>query len=109
MSVKKALGANIRKYRKERKYTLETLSERLEISIKHLNNIELGKDFTSARLLEAIATELKVPYSALFHVPQQYPATSIGRIVAEEMQTFEERVMERLPDMFTRDSRNDVE
>ena len=103
MSVKKVLGTNIRKYRKGYKYTLEVLSEKLGISIKHLNNIELGKDFASARLLDAIALELSVPYSALFYVPHKYPATSIGKIVAEEMQVFEERVLERLPDMFTHD------
>ena len=47
------------------------LSERLDISVKHLSTMETGKVFASAELIEKIAIELDVSISALFYTPDE--------------------------------------
>lgn len=71
MDVKKLFGENLKKYRKKKKYTQEELAEKLDVGINHLANIEIGKKFVSADLLQKISKTLNVPYSALFYDPKQ--------------------------------------
>ena len=54
------LGNQIRKYRKLRKLTQEGLSEKVEISSKHISRIENGKTEISALNLVTIANALQV-------------------------------------------------
>ena len=49
-TIPQLFGRNVRKYRKARKLTQEQLSEKLEISQKHLSIIETGTQFASASL-----------------------------------------------------------
>jgi len=54
-------------YRKAKKLSQEQLAEKLEISIKHLSNMETGKVFASAELIETIAIVLDVSIASLFY------------------------------------------
>ena len=67
MNVKEIFGNNIHEYRKSKKLSQEQLAEKLGISIKHLSNMETGKVFASAELIETIAIVLEVSVSALFY------------------------------------------
>jgi len=67
MNIKKILGDNIRYYRKEIGLTQETLSKKLNITAKHLSNIESGHKFVSAEILQKIIIVLGVKPSALFY------------------------------------------
>lgn len=71
MDVKQVFGENLRYYRRKLGYTQETLAEKLDIGTTHLANLEIGKKFVSAGLLQNISKTLNVPYSALFYNPEQ--------------------------------------
>lgn len=71
MSLKQIFGNNLHSYRKLRGLSQEQLSERLDISVKHLSTMETGKVFASAELIEKIAIELAVSISALFYTPDE--------------------------------------
>lgn len=71
MSLKQIFGNNLHSYRKLRGLSQEQLSERLDISVKHLSTMETGKVFASAELIEKIAQELDVSISALFYTPDE--------------------------------------
>ena len=71
MNVKEIFGTNIHTYRKQKKFSQEQLAEKLEISVKHLSNMETGKVFASAELIETIALVLEVSVAALFYSPEE--------------------------------------
>ena len=60
------LGQNVRKFRKMAGLTQSQLSERLEITQKHLSVIETGAQFASAPLISRICKELSVTPGMLF-------------------------------------------
>lgn len=60
------LGQNIRKFRKMAGLTQSQLSEKLEITQKHLSVIETGAQFASAPLIARICKELSVTPGMLF-------------------------------------------
>lgn len=91
MNVKEVFGANIHSYRKEKKWSQEQLAEKVDISLKHLSNMETGKVFASAELIEKIARALGVSVSALFYTVQEKSFDSsdfrkIEKIIEEESQ-----------------------
>lgn len=91
MNVKEIFGTNIHTYRKQKKLSQEQLSERLEISVKHLSNMETGKVFASAELIETIALVLEVSVAALFYSPEEKSfdesdISNIENIIEEESQ-----------------------
>jgi len=51
MNVKAIFGANLKAYRKEKKLSQEQLSEKVDITAKHLSEIERGIVFASASSL----------------------------------------------------------
>lgn len=59
-------GRNVQLYRKKAGLTQEQLSERLEISQKHLSIIENGAQFASASLIDRMCAELGVSVGNLF-------------------------------------------
>ena len=71
IALKQLFGHNLHSYRKLRELSQEQLAEKLEISIKHLSEMETGKVFASAELIEKIAKELNVSISALFYTPDE--------------------------------------
>ena len=60
------LGQNIRKFRKMAGLTQSQLSEKLEITQKHLSVIETGAQFASAPLISRLCKELDVTPGMLF-------------------------------------------
>jgi transcriptional regulator with XRE-family HTH domain len=66
MSVKSSFGRNLKLYRKEKQLSQEELSEKVDISVKHLSAIERGLTFVSADLLEKLSTCLEIPIFFFF-------------------------------------------
>jgi transcriptional regulator with XRE-family HTH domain len=66
MDLKAVLGANLKHYRRERHLSQEELSEKVDISVKHLSAIERGLTFVSADLLEKVTQCLGVSAAVLF-------------------------------------------
>jgi transcriptional regulator with XRE-family HTH domain len=66
MEIKKIFGSNLKRYRKEKHLSQEELSEKVDISVKHLSKIERGLTFVSADLLEKLSDSLEVSIARLF-------------------------------------------
>ena len=91
MSVKEIFCLFIHEYRKQNGLSQEELAEQIDISIKHMSNLETGKVFASAELIEKIAQALDVSVSALFYTAQEKSFDSsdfskIEKIIEEEAQ-----------------------
>lgn len=91
MNAKKIFGNNLHRYRKKMGFSQEKLSEELDISIKHLSDLETGKSFVSAELLENISQTLHVSLSNLFYAPdekliEETDWSKIEEIITEESQ-----------------------
>ena len=89
MDVKKIFGKNLHRYRKRNGFSQEKLSETLDISTKHLSDLETGKSFVSAELLENISQVLNISPSALFFTPDEISLddsdwSKIEDIIAQE-------------------------
>jgi len=61
MDIKIIFGENLKYYRKAKRLSQEQLSEKVDISVKHLSAIERGLNFVSADLLEKLACSVDVP------------------------------------------------
>jgi len=66
MNMKTIFGKNLKFYRKAKKLSQEQLSEKVDISVKHLSSIERGLTFVSADLLEKLAIFIDVPVFYFF-------------------------------------------
>jgi len=66
MDIKLILGRNLKRYRKKARLSQEELSEKVDISIRHLSKIERGLSFVSADLLEKLSENLNVSAARLF-------------------------------------------
>ena len=66
MEVKILFGSNLKRFRKERHLSQDQLSEKVDISVKHLSKIERGLTFISADLLEKLSHSLNVSVARLF-------------------------------------------
>ena len=60
------LALNIKKYRKLRGFSQESLAERAHTSTTHIGMIEIGKKFPSPKMLEQIAEALGIDTPELF-------------------------------------------
>jgi len=61
MDIKAVFGENLKFYRKAKHLSQEQLSEKVDISVKHLSSIERGLTFVSSDLLEKLAHSIEVP------------------------------------------------
>jgi len=66
MEVKTLFGLNLKHFRKEKRLSQEQLSEKVDISVKHLSKIERGLTFVSADLLDKLSFCLEVSIARLF-------------------------------------------
>ena len=66
MDLKSIFGRNLKFYRKTKRLSQEQLSEKVDISIKHLSSIERGLTFVSADLLQRLAISVEIPVFYLF-------------------------------------------
>lgn len=65
MKIRKILGSNIRKARKQHRLTQDQLSEKVNLTSKHVSMIETGNRFVSAKSLEKIVEVFDVKPSML--------------------------------------------
>jgi len=73
---------NLKKYRKRAGLTQKQLSERLEISQKHLSFIETGVHFASASLIDRICRELNISCGDLFASEKDVNIKEVNMICA---------------------------
>ena len=66
MDIKFIFGKNLKFYRKAKHFSQEQLSEKVEISVKHLSSIERGLTFVSSDLLEKLAFSVEIPIFYFF-------------------------------------------
>ena len=66
MDIKSIFGENLKFYRKTKHLSQDQLSEKVDISVKHLSSIERGLTFVSADLLEKLAFSVGVPVFYFF-------------------------------------------
>ena len=66
MDLKVIFGENLKFYRKAKHLSQGQLSEKVDISVKHLSSIERGLNFVSADLLEKLAVSVDVPVYYFF-------------------------------------------
>lgn len=66
--LKKALGENIKRYRKLHKLTQEHLAELVEIDQRQLARIEAGESFATAETIEKISEKLNISINHLFNI-----------------------------------------
>jgi transcriptional regulator with XRE-family HTH domain len=71
MEIKTLFGTNLKHYRKEKHLSQEQLSEKANISVKHLSKIERGLTFVSSDLLEKLSGILDIPIAKLFCKPNE--------------------------------------
>lgn len=79
MELKKALGKNIRKFRKLHNITQEKLAEIIGIEVNSISSIETGKYFPSSENLVKISNALKISLSDLFNIKEEYTTESCFR------------------------------
>jgi transcriptional regulator with XRE-family HTH domain len=90
MNVKYIFGENLKFYRKLKNLSQEQLSEKVDISIKHLSSIERGLTFVSSDLLEKLSFFMGVPVFSFFvnkneNIYDENILNSIDRIVEEHL------------------------
>ena len=66
MEIKILFGLNLKRFRKDKHLSQDQLSEKVNISVKHLSKIERGLTFVSADLLEKLSYSLDVSIARLF-------------------------------------------
>lgn len=65
MSRLKNLGKNICKYREAKKFSQESLAEKVDLSREYITRVENGQKYISLRKLFLIADVLEVSFSTL--------------------------------------------
>ena len=79
--MKKTLGVRIRELRDDRDLSLREFARRLgDVSAAHISDIELGRRYPSAPLLEKMAKELKVPLDDLVQYDNRAPVEDLKRL-----------------------------
>ena len=64
--LRELLAQNIKKFRKIRGFSQESLAEKAGTSTTHIGMIEIGKKFPSSKMLEQIAAALGIDTPELF-------------------------------------------
>ncbi|WP_404451958.1 helix-turn-helix transcriptional regulator [Virgibacillus necropolis] len=66
------IGQHLRKYRKDKSLTIETLAERMNISTNHLGRIERGENDTTLTIFIKMAAILDIPNDFIEEIKQLY-------------------------------------
>ena len=66
MNIKSGFGKKVKELRQRLELTQEQFAEKIGISAKSLSQIELGKNFVSAEVLEAICDNMNISPKSLF-------------------------------------------
>lgn len=70
--LKKLLGKNIRRIRKDKNLTQETFSEKIGIEPSSLSNIENGKSLPSTQTIVNIQQEFEITPNEIFEIDYDY-------------------------------------
>jgi transcriptional regulator with XRE-family HTH domain len=99
VNIKAAFGANLKLYRREKGLSQEELSEKLDISVKHLSAIERGLTFVSAELLEKLSKSLETPVFLFFMLDKEifYTDTMLNTVD----RTIEKHLIKAIEDIKT--------
>ncbi len=81
-NVAQVFASNLKNQRKKAGLTQKQLSERLEISQKHLSFIETGVQFASASLIDRICKELNISCGELFSSEKDVNIKEVNMITA---------------------------
>ena len=94
----KLLGEHIRKRRKEKKYTLEQLAEKLDVSTTFIGQIERAKGIPSLETLVKIANVLEISTDSLLFgdLNTESGNNHIVKKITELTETFTSREKELL-------------
>jgi transcriptional regulator with XRE-family HTH domain len=83
--LQQSMGIVIRRERQERKLTLKEMAERSALSVVYLGEVERGKKYPSASVLERLASALELAVSDLLELvadelrgPQERVVSAIG-------------------------------
>jgi transcriptional regulator with XRE-family HTH domain len=81
----KVLAENVRRLRKERKFSQTALAERAGMSLRGIQEIEYENAWPELTTIEAIAAALAVPPGRLFHDPDLKPSPEDAITVLSEL------------------------
>ena len=90
--IRSVIAGNVKKYRKLRHLTQESLAEMADVSNTYIANIECGQTWVSDKTLEKIASALHIEEYLLF-IPEQVNTTDLDSI--EKRQELIEYLSER--------------
>ena len=77
--IRSIIAGNVKKYRKLRQLTQESLAELADVSNTYIANIECGQTWISDRTLEKIAAALHIEEYLLF-IPEESNTTDMNSI-----------------------------
>lgn len=82
MELQRILGANVRQYRRAKRWTLEELAAEVGVSRETIGKIERGISAPLFDTVEKIAKALNVPAATLFGA-QPFPPGERGRVLIQ--------------------------
>ena len=86
MELKKLLGKNIKKYRKEKNFTQEKFAEIIGIDPKNVSKIENGNNYPSAETMTAIAKALNMDIYEFFIFENNIPYENMKSEIIESLE-----------------------
>jgi len=95
------LGANIRKYRKAKGYTIDQLAEMSSLSGKYLQGVEVAKKNISIKNLNKIAKSLEVLTDDLISISTKSVESESDKIlsISEKLKDFENSELDFIGEM----------
>jgi len=95
------LGANIRKYRKGKGYTIDHLAEMSSLSGKYLQGVEVGNRNISVKNLNKIAKSLEVLADDLLSISTKSVESESDKIlsISEKLKNFESNKLDFIGEM----------
>jgi transcriptional regulator with XRE-family HTH domain len=82
--LQETMGTSIRRARRERRLTLRELADRSALSLVYLGEIERGKKYPSARVLEELARALDMDISDLLDLVAQELRATVAPVLAPQ-------------------------
>src|SRR5262245_39928604 len=79
------IGLNIRRHRRARRWTQETLAERATLSTYFIGSVERGQATLSLRSLQQIAQALEIPMKELFDGDAGLDRERLSSLISERM------------------------
>lgn len=91
MSIKKQLGAKIKRLRQKQGLTQEQLAEKIDIATRTMSGIETGENFVTSDTLEKILEVLNVSSSELFAFDHIKPQNDLKEEIITDIQNLKDR------------------